>query len=49
MLVATDYRGYRLIKCSDCGEIYPEDSHGCPNCDSDIISFIWSDEDNEKS
>ena len=49
MLVAIDYRGYRLIKCSDCGEIYPEDSHGCPNCGSDTISFIWSDEDNEKS
>ena len=49
MLVAIDYRGYRLIKCSNCGEIYSEDSHGCPNCDSNTISFIWSDEDNEKS
>lgn len=49
MLVATDYRGIRLVKCSDCGEIYSEDTHGCPNCGSNIVDFIWSDEDNEKS
>ena len=49
MLIATDYRGIELVKCSDCGEIYPVCEHGCPECGSNIVDFIFRDEDNEKS
>ena len=46
-MIATDYRGIRLVRCSICGEIYPEDSHGCPECGSNIITFVRKDEGSE--
>ena len=49
MLIATDYRGIELVKCSNCGKIYPVDEHSCPECGSSIASLILKDEDNEKS
>ena len=48
-MIATDYRGIKLVRCSICGEIYPEDSHGCPECGSNIITFVRKDDANEKS
>lgn len=47
MLVATDSRGFRLVRCSNCGEVYPEDIHGCPECGSNIISFIFIRKDDK--
>ena len=43
-MIATDYRGIRLVRCSICGEVYPEDIHGCSECGSNIITFIREDD-----
>lgn len=47
MLIATDYRGIQLVKCSNCGEIYSVCEHGCPECGSTSIIVIRKDENYE--
>ena len=38
-LIPTDYRGFEVEKCSNCGEIYPICVHGCPECGSTTVIF----------
>ncbi len=47
MLIATDYRGIQLVKCSNCGEIYPVCEHGCPECGCTFMIVIKKDDGND--
>ena len=49
MFIATDYRGIQLVKCSECGEIYPVDYHGCPECGATTIMIMERKDEKSKT
>ena len=47
IMIPCNYLGYELVKCEDCGMIYPIYERDCPDCGSSKSIFLREEREDD--